>query len=565
MPAASLVAMNLLGWHGTILRVDRATGAWFHATLWPLIAGADDLAVDIPEDGLNHPALLGETVIEPAMTPNCVHLRRDGRYLRAEPGRFAVSFPRDRTGPLETFLLVSPTVLAGLRAVLAAPSRIAETGAACQAVLADGFKLRVAGAEVPIALLARSSAGIMLRIGGETFTLEATQDAPPPPRFILPGAQIEPPLATTTAEFAEGKSKIMMVADGAELAFPPLTVCDADQVWMQRQNFWPDRPPWGAMSPRLEIGRARDAFVLMGPLEGLIFTAAGVLSQAGRLDNVPVLGVAPLSRHGNTVFIDADVLRAAPVLAGPHVMFCGGHLDNFFHWMIEGMVPLCAIASHLPPETALLMPATLAALPGSPRAAWLPDYDTLLTAWGLGDMRRSTVAAPVCRVEELYWPRDFNSYAMPASGFQAARRLALAQLPPLPAGPRRRIHIRRTGTRRLRNAAAVEAALARHGFTTHEMPPLSPRAQMALFHEADFVISPHGADLANMLFCAPGTKVIEYCPDVQFRPFFSQISDKLGFCHGVLPCPSSDGSFDGDLTVDVARLEALIAQMQARL
>jgi hypothetical protein len=111
----------------------------------------------------------------------------------------------------------------------------------------------------------------------------------------------------------------------------------------------------------------------------------------------------------------------------------------------------------------------------------------------------------------------------------------------------------------------VEAALARHGFTTYEMLALPPRAQMALFHEADFVISPHGADLANMLFCEPGTKVIEYSPDVQFRPFFSQISDKLGFCHGVLPCPSSDGGFDGDLTVDVARLDALISQMEARL
>jgi hypothetical protein len=556
--------LNLLAWHGTILRVDRATGAWFHATVWPLNASSDDLTFDIPEGGLTHPLLLGDTVIEPALTPGCVYLRRDGRYLRAEPGRFTVSFPRDRTGPLETFLLVSPALLAGLRAVLSAPSVITETGAACQAELADGFKLRAAGMQVPVTLLAPAPNGVVLQAGGQTITLEAPPDAAPAPRFILPSAQLDPPPAADPADFAEGKSKIMRVAGGAELAFPPLTVCDADQIWMQRQNFWPDRAPWGATSPRLEIGRARDAFVMMGPLEGLIFTAAGVLSDAGRLDAVPVPGVPPLSRHGATVFIDADALRAAPLLAGPHVMICGGHLENFFHWMIEGMVPLCAIMPHLPPDTALLMPATLAALRHGPRAAWLPDYDALLAAWGFGDMRRSTVTAPVCRVEELYWPRDVNSHAMPAAGFQAARRLALAQRLGT-AGPRRRIHIRRTGTRRLTNADAVEAALAQQGFTTHEMPALSPREQMSLFHEAAFVIAPHGADLANMLFCEPGTKVIEYSPDVQFRPFFSQISDKLGFCHGVLPCPSSDGGFDGDLTVNVARLEALMAQMQARL
>lgn len=559
-------AMNLLGWHGTILRVDRDTGAWFHAALWPLNASADDLIVDIPEDGLSHPLLRDDIVIEPAMMPGCVHLRRDGRYLRAEPEPFAVSFPRDRTGPLETFLLVSPVVLARLRGVLAAPARIAETGAACQAVLGDGFMLRAAGAEVAIGLLTPVPGGVMLRAGAQTLTLEAQPDAAPPQRFILPGVDIEPAVARDPAAFAEGKCKIMVVASGDEWVFPPLTVCDADQVWMQRQHFWPEATYWGKMSPRLEIGRVRDAYVLMGPLEGLIFTAAGVLNGAKhRLDRLPVLGVGPLSRHGATAFIDADVLRAAPVLAGPHVMFCGGIVANFYHWMIEGMVPLCAIAQHLPPDTALLMPETLAATRDGARGAALPDYVAQLAAWGFGDMPRSTVAAPVCRVEELYWPRDYHFNAMPAAGFQAARRQALAQLPPLPAGPRRRIHIRRTGKRRVSNAAAVEATLARHGFTTHELPQLSPSAQMTLFHEADFVIAPHGADLANLVFCEPGTKVIEFSPDQQFRPYFSQISDKLGFCHGVLPCPTSNGGFDGDLTVDVVRLDALIAQMEARL
>jgi hypothetical protein len=558
--------MHLLTWHGTIVRTDRATGAWFHATIWPLNVSADDLSVDIPPDGLTHPLLLNDVVIEPATTPGCVHLRRDGRYLRAEPATYALGFPRDRTGPLETFLLVSPALLAGLRGAMAAPARIAETGAAAQAAFADGFMLRVAGAQAPIRDLTPTPGGVVLRTGSQTITLEAPPDATPPPRFILPGVDVDPPMARDAADFAEGKSKIILVAGGEELAFPPLTVSDADQIWMQRPSGGAGGQNWGLVSPRLELGRVRDAYVLMGPLEGLIFTAAGVLNGAqSRLKMLPVRGEGPLSRHGATVFIDAEALRTAPVLTGPHVMFCGGFVANFFHWMIEGMVPLAAILPHLPPGTALLMPATLSSLRDTVLGPWLPDYDAQLAAWGLGDMPRSTVTAPVCRVEELYWPRDYNYAAIPAAGFQAARQRALAQLPPLPAGPGRRIHIRRTGKRRLTNATAVEAALARHGFTTHEMPALSPREQMMLFHEASFVISPHGADLSNLLFCAPGTRVIELSPDQFFLPCFSQIIDKLGFCHGVLPCPSSDGGFDGDLTVDITRLEALMAQMQARL
>jgi capsular polysaccharide biosynthesis protein len=130
--------------------------------------------------------------------------------------------------------------------------------------------------------------------------------------------------------------------------------------------------------------------------------------------------------------------------------------------------------------------------------------------------------------------------------------------------PEKLIYIRRPAARRVDNAAEIEEAVTKLGFTVHEMKGLSAAEQITLFRGAAFVIAPHGADLSNLLFCAPGTRVIELSPDVHFRYFFAQVSDKLGLSHAVLPCANVAGNFDGDMHVDRARLLALVRLMQAR-
>jgi capsular polysaccharide biosynthesis protein len=90
------------------------------------------------------------------------------------------------------------------------------------------------------------------------------------------------------------------------------------------------------------------------------------------------------------------------------------------------------------------------------------------------------------------------------------------------------------------------------------------RAQILLFQSAEFVISPHGAGLANLLFCEPGTKVIELMPSVEVRPFFWLISEKLGLVHGVQFCASvGDQGFQGSITVDIDKLQALLLMVDA--
>jgi hypothetical protein len=59
---------------------------------------------------------------------------------------------------------------------------------------------------------------------------------------------------------------------------------------------------------------------------------------------------------------------------------------------------------------------------------------------------------------------------------------------------------------------------------------LSPREQAALFHSADVVIAPHGGALANLIFCRPGTRIIELT-DEPGTPGWCTFTRRLGMAH----------------------------------
>ena len=89
--------------------------------------------------------------------------------------------------------------------------------------------------------------------------------------------------------------------------------------------------------------------------------------------------------------------------------------------------------------------------------------------------------------------------------------------------------------------------------------------QITLFQGAEFIIGPHGAGLSNLLFCAPGTKVIEFMPAVEMRPFFWIISQKLDLVHGLQFCAlAGSQGFQSAITVDINKLQALMHLIDER-
>ncbi len=72
-----------------------------------------------------------------------------------------------------------------------------------------------------------------------------------------------------------------------------------------------------------------------------------------------------------------------------------------------------------------------------------------------------------------------------------------------------KIYIKRISNRKIANEQEFEDYISAQGFEIHSMEGLTIKKQAELFHQASIIISPHGAGLTNIVFCRPGTKIIE--------------------------------------------------------
>lgn len=75
----------------------------------------------------------------------------------------------------------------------------------------------------------------------------------------------------------------------------------------------------------------------------------------------------------------------------------------------------------------------------------------------------------------------------------------------------RRIYVSRAraASRRVVNEEEVLPVLERFGYELVELEALPFAEQVALFASAERVVAPHGAGLSNLVFCTPGTPVLE--------------------------------------------------------
>jgi capsular polysaccharide biosynthesis protein len=96
----------------------------------------------------------------------------------------------------------------------------------------------------------------------------------------------------------------------------------------------------------------------------------------------------------------------------------------------------------------------------------------------------------------------------------------------------------KAGRRRVSNEAELEAALAAAGFATVRAEELSWAEQIAVFRAARVVVGPHGAGLANLVFCAPGTRVVELAHAEYFNPTFWRLAALRGLDYRPLATPA---------------------------
>ncbi len=104
----------------------------------------------------------------------------------------------------------------------------------------------------------------------------------------------------------------------------------------------------------------------------------------------------------------------------------------------------------------------------------------------------------------------------------------------LPAHPAadapRRIYVTRgdkPNTRRLVREAETLPLLEKEGFVRVDPGRLTVQEQIDLFAGAEVVVAPHGAGLANLVFCSPGVKVLELFAPNYVNPCYWALTDGI--------------------------------------
>jgi len=148
------------------------------------------------------------------------------------------------------------------------------------------------------------------------------------------------------------------------------------------------------------------------------------------------------------------------------------------------------------------------------------------------------------------WQCDFLRQVFLGKGDRAKRDSA------------RRIYISRSDapTKRIINEAEVIEFLKPFGFKPIILSSMSVAEQALLFSEAEVVIGRHGAGLTNLVFCNPGTKIIEFFPyGSRKSAMYSIISREIGLDYlqfsGKEALPQSEYA---DTTLDINELSGII-------
>lgn len=140
------------------------------------------------------------------------------------------------------------------------------------------------------------------------------------------------------------------------------------------------------------------------------------------------------------------------------------------------------------------------------------------------------------------------------------------QIPPLSERPpERRVYISRARAprRRLLNEEAIWPQLKRRGFERAEMETLSFPEQVRLMQETAVLVAPHGAGLTNMMFCPPGTHVVEIANLGFPNPNFYALASAMGH-HYWLVSASAIGDVHPlrkDLRVEPDALQAVLDEL----
>jgi len=157
--------------------------------------------------------------------------------------------------------------------------------------------------------------------------------------------------------------------------------------------------------------------------------------------------------------------------------------------------------------------------------------------------------------------RTRETYNLPLWVSSALKELSINKLNIEHPGKKIYISRKDANRRRVLNEKKVTAFLKNKGFEVYCMESLSVREQQNLFASSDIIIAPHGAAFTNIIWCEPGTAIIDLMP-INFRiPCFFWLSRQADLLYYPVLCKSNQENqeaINDDIVVDLAILEVVL-------
>lgn len=226
-----------------------------------------------------------------------------------------------------------------------------------------------------------------------------------------------------------------------------------------------------------------------------------------------------------------DRLAGAPRMAGERLLIANSEKPNYGHWLFD-IVPIVHLGATM-------------------RAPML--------TWTLKPWQRALIArldVPAGLIEEIR-PRPVlvehaivsNRHSgVSTQNVHPQHREAFGEIlanvrkaSPLLATPRLVLICRGlANSRNVENRAEMIEALTPLGFAAIQPEKLSFDEQALTFAQADIIVTEFGAAMASVMFCRPGTRVVEIIAEGQHDPWSSHLAAMLGLEHVVLFQPQTE-------------------------
>jgi hypothetical protein len=177
------------------------------------------------------------------------------------------------------------------------------------------------------------------------------------------------------------------------------------------------------------------------------------------------------------------------------------------------------------------------------------------------DSRHVNVQFQTCILgsnDSWFYANEQDIYA-----FKQLLSLHLAKHVPIEVRQRNRIYVRRAGRRKILNEEALLALLQQYSFQVIDDVPHTLLEQVHIYYHAAFIIGPHGAAFANILWCQPDTHLFELFPNTYTPDYFRYLAQVMGltysaYCHGA-PVGSDHRHVEDNIYIDIQEVKRCLS------